>query len=170
MDALAHKPRFTADHMVIRLGKYLRIIGCDAMWDPALRTHDLILQANAEGRLFLTRNRHIPDQFPTPADWLLLASPDPVDQFRQVVVACGLDPLAELFSTCIRCNRALRRVTENDAIRDHVHPNVFARHRTFYQCPQCGTVFWHGSHVRNTCRKLGLPAPADTEPAPGQVS
>jgi uncharacterized protein with PIN domain len=36
---------------------------------------------------------------------------------------------------------------------------VRARHRLFFTCPSCGTVFWRGSHVENTCRKLGLEPP-----------
>jgi uncharacterized protein with PIN domain len=35
---------------------------------------------------------------------------------------------------------------------------------SFYTCPQCGTVFWKGSHVRNTCRKLRLPSAEEVLP------
>ena len=58
------RPRFMLDHMVVRLGKYLRVIGYDAEWDLGLRTHELIQQANAAGRIFVTRNSHITEQFP----------------------------------------------------------------------------------------------------------
>ena len=55
----AAPPRLLVDHMLIKLGKYLRIIGFDAAWDAACRTHELIKCANDEGRVFLTRNRRI---------------------------------------------------------------------------------------------------------------
>jgi len=155
-------PTFMLDHMVIRLGKYLRIIGCDAAWDLRLRTHDLIQRANQEGRIFITRNRQLPHQYPPPARLLTLVESEPVRQFQVVVRAYGLDPLANLFSRCIRCNVALEAVPDKAAVRERVHPNVYGRFEQFYHCPRCGTVFWHGSHVRNTCRKLGLPPPPDT--------
>lgn len=154
------KPCFMLDHMVIRLGKYLRIAGYDAEWDPALRTHDLIHQANLTGRIFLTRNGHIADQFPKPDRMILVRPVEPSDQFRQVAGELGLDVASRLFHMCIRCNVDLLPVADKAAIRDLVHENVYARHERFFRCPRCGTVFWHGSHVRNTCRKLNLPPPA----------
>lgn len=153
------QPRFMLDHMVIRLGKYLRIAGYDAVWDLHLRTHDLIQQANASGRLFITRNGHLAEQFPPATHSLLLKETDPVAQFHAVACALRLDTQAALFSRCIRCNVPLNAIDTKEAIRERVHPNVYARHDRYFGCPQCGTVFWHGSHVTNTCRKLDLAPP-----------
>lgn len=153
-------PCFMMDHMVIRLGKYLRIIGYDAEWDMGLRTHDLICRANIEGRLFVTRNSHIREQFPPVHAVILLASTDPVQQFTTLVQQCHLDTRARLFSRCIRCNVALDEVPDKREVEFLVHPNVYQRQERFFRCPQCGTVFWHGSHVTNTCRKLRLPGTA----------
>ena len=159
MDTPNVEPRFMIDHMVIRLGKYLRIIGCDAEWDLRLRTHDLIQRANAEGRIFVTRNRQLPHQYPPATRVCTLTESDPINQFAILLRTFGLDPTARLFSQCIRCNVALAPVPDKAAIRYRVHPNVYAHFDRFFRCPQCDTVFWHGSHVRNTCRKLGLAMP-----------
>lgn len=148
---------FMIDHMLVRLGKYLRIIGCDAVWDLQIRTHALIARANAEGRIFLTRNTHIAEQYPHPAKLFVLHETDPVKQFRIVAEKFRLDPQKRLFSKCIRCNVFLEKVGDKEKIRALVHPNVSARFDSFFTCPKCGTVFWKGTHVANTCRKLGLP-------------
>ena len=67
MNTEPHPPvRFVVDHMLVKLGKYLRILGYDAAWDPAVRTHELIQRANVEGRIFLTRNGRLPEQYPRP--------------------------------------------------------------------------------------------------------
>ena len=153
-------PAFLLDHMVIRLGKYLRIVGYDAVWDLTVRTHDLIRRANDEGRVFVTRNARLPYQYPQPDRLIRVVSTDPVEQFRQVVAEARLDPLSRLFVRCIRCNVDLAPVTDAGALPGRVHPNVLARHNRFTVCPACGTIFWFGSHVANTCRKLGLPAPS----------
>ena len=142
--------------MVIRLGKYLRILGYDADWDTRLRTHELIARANAEQRFFLTRNRHLDAQYPHVDNVMVLGSTDPVAQLSEVVTERGLDTASYLFSRCIRCNVVLEAVPAKKQIEELVHPNVYKRHERFFRCPDCGTVFWHGSHVENTLRKLGL--------------
>jgi hypothetical protein len=148
--------RFMIDHMLIKLGKYLRIAGYDAEWDMKLRTHELILRANAEKRVFVTRNTRLPYQYPTPERLVTIKSTDPVAQFQDLIRELGLDPQIALFSKCVRCNKTLQSVADRSAIQGKVHPNVYARYEHFYTCPKCATVFWKGSHVRNTCRKLGV--------------
>ena len=140
--------------MLIKLGKYLRILGFDTVWDSALRTHELIKLANAEDRVFLTRNSRLPHQYPVPLRVQRINSTDPVSQLREVVLAAGLDPNVALFTKCIRCNVGLNAVQDRESVRAAVHANVFDRFDEFYRCPHCQTVFWKGSHVRNTCRKL----------------
>ncbi|MBU0677443.1 MAG: Mut7-C RNAse domain-containing protein [Verrucomicrobia bacterium] len=142
--------------MVVKTGKYLRILGYNAVWQASLRTHELIASANRDGRIFLTRNAHIPYSYPPPARWLRLISPAPTEQLAQITAEYGLDPEKWLFSRCIKCNVLLERIDDKEYVRDKVHPNVFARHEQFYRCPSCGTVFWHGSHVVNTRGKLGI--------------
>lgn len=147
------------DQMVVVVGKYLRIAGHDAEWDFSADRHGLILRANAEERIFVTCNHRTLDEVPKPSQSLVLAVADPVDQFHLLAATYKLDLTSRLFTKCIRCNVALETVTDNELIRAHVHPNVFAQQAKFYKCPRCGTVFWRGGHVVNTCRKLRLPLP-----------
>lgn len=142
------------DHMLIKLGKYLRILGYDAEWDTKLRTHELIWRANSEGRIFLSRNRHIPRQYPMPVHLIYIEMIDPVEQLATICSMLSLDTTSRLFSRCIRCNVELNRVVDKEDVKSYVHPNVYIRYDTFYRCPSCGTIFWKGTHVRNTCLKL----------------
>lgn len=151
---------FMVDHMLVRLGKYLRICGFDAEWQLGGRTHELILRANAEDRVFLTCNRHIEENYPIPRRWRRVLATTPVEQLREVIAVFGLDPTANLFRKCIRCNCFLDSVPDRRDVAEHVPPEVLARYERFWRCPSCGTVFWHGSHVRNTCRKLGMAPPS----------
>ncbi len=154
---------FMVDHMLIKLGKYLRILGHDAEWNKARRTHELIRRANREGRVFITRNTRLPDQYPAPDRVMVLSGTDPVDQLWEVVAEFGIKPEQFLFSRCIRCNVLLDEVSDKNEVAGSVDPNVLARYNLFHRCPRCGTVFWKGSHVSNTCRKLRITAsPAPT--------
>lgn len=145
------------DHMVIRLGKYLRALGYDAIWGRNVRTHELILVANRDDRWFVTRNTRLAAEYPQPLKWALVRSDDPVQQLRELCATLSQPLLEHPFSRCIRCNVILEPVRDKNSIRDRVHPNVFLRYEHFFTCPRCATVFWKGSHVRNTCRKLGIP-------------
>ncbi len=146
--------RFMVDRMLIKLGKYLRILGYDASWHFDIGTRDQVITANQQSRVFLTRNRHIAEQHAIPEKSLLITDHDPVAQLVTVVKTFNLDPRKGLFSRCIRCNRKLETVQDKESIRGRVHPNVYTNFEQFYRCPACGTVFWKGGHVQNTCRKL----------------
>jgi uncharacterized protein with PIN domain len=156
------------DHMVVRLGKYLRALGYDAIWGPGVRTHELILAANKDARWFVTRNTRLPAEYPAPHKLIRVRSDDPVEQLRELRAAFPDLFGGRPFSRCIRCNVPLQPVPDKTSIRDRVHPNVFARYHHFFRCPCCATVFWKGSHVRNTCRKLGIPDDSEIAP-PKQV-
>lgn len=149
-------PRFVMDHMVIRLGKYLRALGYDAIWKSDVRTHELIQVANRDDRYFVTRNTRIPAEYPPPRRLAQVRSDDPTEQLRELLVIVPSLKTDNAFSRCIRCNVPLSAVADKATIRDRVHPNVHARYEHFFTCPHCGTIFWKGSHVRNTCRKLGI--------------
>jgi len=144
------------DHMLLKLGNYLRILGYDATWETTIRTHELILRANREDRVFLTRNTRLVEQYPAVHRALVLTDMNPVTQLHHVVKRFDLDNTSFLFSKCIRCNRILEAVVDRNDIKHRVHPNVFSRYDKFYRCPCCDAVFWKGTHVRDTCCKLRL--------------
>ncbi len=155
----AEAPRFLVDGMAVKLGKYLRCLGYDAAWDLHLPTRALAGRAVAEGRILLTRNSRAGFEFEARCQWLRLSSEDAVEQLDQVREALGLDVTSRLFSRCIQCNLELAAVAERESVRGRVPDAVFERYRQFFACPSCGTLFWRGSHVANTCRKMGIPPP-----------
>ncbi len=152
-------PRFLVDGMAVKLGKYLRCLGYDAEWDVRLPTRTLAERAASEGRILLTRNSRAGFEFEAACEWLHLSSEDPLEQLSQVREAFRLDVQSHLFSRCIQCNVELARVAELESVRGRVPEGVFERYKQFFTCPSCGTLFWKGSHVENTCRKMGIPAP-----------
>lgn len=153
------RPCFVVDSSAIRLGKYLRCLGYDTAWDDRAPTRELARRADREGRVLLTRFTRLDEEAPRPKQSVELRSEDPVEQLEQVVAECGLETRRWLFTRCIRCNVELLRVADRESVRDRVPRGVLERYRELFTCPRCGTVFWHGSHVENTCRKLGIEPP-----------
>lgn len=152
------RPRFVVDGSLILLGKYLRCAGFDADWHAGVPLRELAARAEREGRVLITRSSRVDYEFARPRRCVRLAASDAGAQFRELAVELALD-LRSPFTRCIRCNVELEPVDDPESIRARVEPGVFAAHRRFFTCPSCATVFWHGSHVANTCRKLGLEPP-----------
>jgi len=153
---MADAPRFEVDAMLVKLARYLRVIGCDATCSPELSLPTRIERADAEERVFVTRSRRIEHQEHAPKRMLVLESEDAVDQLHQVVAASGIDATAKLFTRCIRCNVELAAIAKDASLAARVPPRVLESYARFWTCPSCATVFWKGSHVSNTCRKLRL--------------
>ena len=99
------------------------------------------------------------NRYPVPNSVIILTETDAVKQLQTLGDQLRLDTTTRLFSKCIRCNVALAAIADKTTIRDRVNANVYSRHERFFTCPSCGTVFWRGSHVRNTCAKLGTHCP-----------
>ncbi|MBK0394950.1 Mut7-C RNAse domain-containing protein [Ramlibacter algicola] len=90
-------PPFSADAMLARLARWLRVLGWDTRLDPQLPDPDLVALANAEGRLLLTRDRLLLREL-QPARSLEIVHDAPLQQLVQVVTVLQLAPPRELHS------------------------------------------------------------------------
>jgi uncharacterized protein with PIN domain len=158
------RPRFLADAMLGRLARWLRTLGFDTLYNPAPDDRELVAIAAAEERVLLTRDRHLVAHL-RPQRALLITDDAPLDQLRQVVAECGLAPPAALFSHCAVCNGVLRPATPDEAAA-----GVPAASRGLpgpvRRCPDCGRVYWEGSHTRRMREALGRTLPGWIDPAP----
>jgi len=128
--------------MLGTLAKWLRLLGYDAFFDPALDDNELVRLARAEDRLLLTRDRELARR---PGLRVLLVESEALDeQVRQVLADLDLTP-EQLFSRCPVCNEALASL-DREAARDRVPAYVAQTHDTFKTCPACERVYWRGTH------------------------
>ncbi|MBW3571156.1 MAG: Mut7-C RNAse domain-containing protein [Gemmatimonadetes bacterium] len=151
------RPRFAADAMLGRLARWLRTLGFDTAYDPAVHDPELVALAAAEGRVLLTRDRHLVAHL-RPERAGLITDDAPLDQLRQVVAACALAPPPALFSRCPVCNAQLRPATEDEAATlvpaaSRALPGPVSR------CPGCARVYWEGSHTRRMRQALSRALP-----------
>ena len=149
--------RFIADAMLGRLARWLRVLGFDTTYDPAIDDPELVSISAAESRVLLTRDRHLVAHR-RPARALLITVDDPLEQLREVIATYKLAPPAELFTRCLVCNSMLRAATENEeatlragAARELRGP---VRH-----CSGCERMYWAGSHTRRMRETLARELP-----------
>ena len=148
---------FAADAMLQSLAKWLRLLGYDCLAGSGIFGRLLVEKAVAERRWILTRNRRYAAELPQllleRADILLLASEQLPGQLGEVLDRFSLEPSAFLFTRCLVCNEPLSPMA-----KPHLPPAVPQAVRTreerFWQCTHCGRIYWRGSHVRNSVRRL----------------
>jgi uncharacterized protein with PIN domain len=146
MDVSTHPPRFAADAMLGRLARWLRVLGFDTTYDPALTDADLVRLANAQGRTLLTRDRHLLREL-HPAFAHEVRQDAPLDQLRELIAALQLAAPAELFTRCMLCNAVLSALEQEEATQ-LLPTGVQGIPGPVRHCPACGKVYWQGSHVR----------------------
>jgi hypothetical protein len=142
------EPRFFADAMLGRLARWLRIAGYDTRYDPHVADADLVRAALEEGRLILTRDRALPQEWSV-QDVLVLDAEVPLEQLREVAARVHLDWRARAFSRCSRCNALVEPAALHEAAR-HVPTGA----RALARCPGCGRIYWEGSHTERMRRAL----------------
>jgi uncharacterized protein with PIN domain len=139
-------PRFLADAMLGRLARWLRALGFDTAYDPALDDPQLVRLAAREARVLLTRDRHLVEHL-RPERALLVRARAPLDQLREVLAAYGTPPDGRRFTRCLVCNAELEEVAPEDAA-GALPPSAASRPGPLRRCPGCERVYWPGSHVR----------------------
>jgi hypothetical protein len=134
--------KFLVDAMLGKLAKWLRILGYDALYCHDLEDEQLIGLAEAEGRVLLTGDEEL---------WrrrgggkIFISSDNWREQLRELAQVVELDT-SGVFTRCIQCNVPLERLCREEA-RGLVPPYVFATQEEFGRCPECGRIYWKGTH------------------------
>ncbi len=147
-----HGVRFMLDAMLGRLARWLRILGCDALFEAEIPDAELVRRALQQERVILTRDRALPQEWRVP-HLLIVESEAPLAQLQQVVRAFELDWRTRLFTRCSRCNTELETVAREDIVT-RVPARIFSEQECFLRCASCGRIYWGGSHSARMRRVL----------------
>ena len=144
--------KFVVDCMLGKLAKWLKILGFDAVFVNEAEDRELLHLARREKRILLTKDYEL---FAAAARLprLFIESEDWPEQVAQVLEAFRLRPWARPHSRCLACNVELKKIPRRLA-RNLVAPFVFERAASFAICPECGRVFWPGTHFEDMDRKI----------------
>uniref|UniRef100_I2PX94 Twitching motility protein PilT n=1 Tax=Desulfovibrio sp. U5L TaxID=596152 RepID=I2PX94_9BACT len=135
---------FAVDANAGRLALFLRTLGFDAAYDRNIEDADLAEQAAREGRVVLSRDRDCLKRSAIVHGRVIRAN-EPREQLQDVLAAYGLAPPYAAFSRCTRCNTPLVPV-DKAAVLPLLLPKTRRYFEEFHQCPDCGRVYWPGSH------------------------
>jgi len=126
----------------------LRLLGFDSAYAERAADYNLVHRARSEGRVLLTR-RASAAALPW-AEAVHLESDSLDEQLFQV--AALFPPPEHPMTRCSLCNAQLE-VVPKEAVRDEVPPYVYATASGFSKCPECGHVYWQGTHFPKIMRR-----------------
>ena len=139
--------KFIADGMLGKLARWLRMLGQDVKYSTQYEDNELMALAEKEQRVLLTRDLELCKH----------ASAKGIDAFH-VEGQTEAEKLAELTkrfgftltidmkrSRCPRCNAKIL-LTPKEKITGKVENNTFAHYSEFWECPNCGQIYWQGAH------------------------
>ncbi len=150
----ASPQRFVADGMLGRLAKWLRLLGQDVTYANRAEDSTLLrLCMDDPGARLLTRDTRLVNVRPVlqgRVKALLVRSDHLEDQLRQVAHWADISP------TTPRCpvDNGVLVPQGKVEVEDDVPPYVLATQERFERCPQCGRVYWPGTHWDRIVRLL----------------
>lgn len=131
---------FGVDGMLGGLAKWLRILGFDATYPCSGTT---------EERIFVTMKKA-----PAGSPCVRVTSTRTLGQLKEVLEKTGIQPDPRRFlSRCLVCNVPVIPVTAGEVSRT-VPATVREMTDQFSACPDCGRVYWEGTHPQRMKRRM----------------
>jgi uncharacterized protein with PIN domain len=149
------KPEFVADCMLGRLARWLRILGFDTLYYPAIDDGTLSQLAEKENRIILTRDTGLTKR-KNVKNYLMIEDDDLQSQLKQVIASYHLQVAPSIESMrCPLCNGPLRD-TDRDFVKGRVPLYIYRSRDRFKHCPGCGKIYWKGSHYEKILDRIQL--------------
>jgi uncharacterized protein len=149
--------KFILDGMLGHLARWLRMMGYDAKYSTALGDAELLALAKNENRVLLTRDLALFQQSVAKGiDAYYLEGTSEqrclVELSKRFGIALAIN-LSE--SRCPKCNGKLAPISAKE-VAGKVEKKTLIHYNQFWQCPDCVSVYWQGSHwikIRQTLKE-----------------
>jgi len=134
--------QFIVDQMLLRLGRWLRLLGQDVENPGGDDDKELLKRALLENRMLITRDKRLADACNSAgARCVLIKSAELEEQLEEIAklgLSLDLNP-----TRCTICNGPLAEVEPYE--------------KEMWKCEGCGKLYWRGSHwerITETLKKL----------------
>jgi uncharacterized protein with PIN domain len=146
-------PRFLCDEMLGRLCRYLRAAGYDTLLASGGQSDgELLHRCRSEERYFLTCDQLVREHKVAKGVALILPHGD-LDRLAAMLSAqFELDWLKHAFTRCLLDNTPL--LAADEAAQKRAPADVPGPREALLHCPQCGRVYWRGSHHKRILSRL----------------
>lgn len=138
--------KFVLDVHLGKLAGYLRMLGFDAGYHNRASDPELARSAAEEQRVLLTRDRGLLMRSAVTRGYWLRHT-ESRRQVAEIVSRFDLAASIRPFTRCMACNGVLQPAERREVL-SRIPPRIAELHERFLQCPDCGRIYWPGSHYR----------------------
>jgi len=139
--------RFVADGMLGKLTRWLRMLGYDVEYFNMLDDDELIEVAKSERRILLTRDLRLYQKASTKGvQAFLIEGKTRHEKLAELAKRYSLRlEIDAANSRCPQCNSNIREV-QKEQVLDRIPQSTSRFYDGFWECVNCGKVYWRGSH------------------------
>lgn len=145
--------KLMVDGTCVKHGRWLRLMGFDT--EIFIDIEDL--KNNMDKRILITRNKKL--KVMLKGNILLLPEIPFWKAMGLIVKKLNLEKFIKPFTRCPKCNREVIKI-EKEKVKGKVPYHVYEIQDGFHMCPDCGQIYWGGSHYQNFLKdiksKIGL--------------
>jgi uncharacterized protein len=155
--------RLLLDGMLGSLARWLRIGGIDAEYRKHTPDDALIEEALQYDRIILTRDEVLVNRARKQGiKSIYIKAENDEEALGQLAEELGitLDPTK---ARCPKCNHHVEKVAKED-VAGRVPEGTYAAVDDYWTCPNCGGIYWRGSHWPRIVETLGNAARHDRHP------
>lgn len=147
--------RFVTDGMLGKLTRWLRMLGHDVEYADSMDDKQLILKAKEENRILLTRDVELFKRaIARGVEAFLVESPNQTANLSDLSKRFGFKLEIDVtISRCPKCNSKLKSVAKA-SVMDRLFETTASNYNEFWQCQQCGQVYWRGTHWKKIEKTL----------------
>jgi hypothetical protein len=135
--------KFVADAMLGRLARWLRIMGCDVLYDSRLDDNSLLSIALSYNRILITKDREL--ALRAKKNGYLVLGEGTKKQIPEIIRRFEIEPVIS-GDRCSDCNGIIGNVPRRE-VENSIPKYTSLIHEIFRRCSSCGRIFWDGSHL-----------------------
>lgn len=139
--------KFIVDGMLGKLARWLRMLGHDVAYSVEFDDAELESMAKTQNRILLTRDfelyRHAISKG---TEAFYVDGQNEPERLAEVAIRFGVSLMLNMQdSRCPKCNGKVHPVVK-EKIAGKVRRNTFSHYDAFWECSDCGQVYWQGAH------------------------
>lgn len=143
-------PSFVADAMLGSVARKLRIFGFDTLYVPHTHDDEILKIGIEQDRVILTADKELFKRVvKAGADGVLVSGVGDIEDLVHILAKNGVASVSldGIDSRCSVCN-GLLEAKRPEQVRDSLPGRIAELQSEFYQCANCGKVYWEGGHLR----------------------
>jgi uncharacterized protein with PIN domain len=147
--------KFVADGMLGKLTRWLRMLGQDVVYSVKFNDAELLELAKKESRALLTRDFELYKRaISRGLDAFYVDDRTESGRLAQVSKRYGVTLAIYMDeSHCPICNTPLK-ATPKEQLKEKLEKNTFTYYKEFWQCRNCGQIYWQGAHWKQITNTL----------------